>query len=100
MAYVDVYNAATDAANNLRKKVAVAVVKAVADIRNEAANTPNHARRLAWADRVTADGPDVWAERFIWRVLENATILAAPATATDSDVQFVVNGLIDYFAGA
>jgi hypothetical protein len=100
MAYVDVYDAATNEANSLRKKVAVAVVKAVADIRNESAGTANHARRLLWCDRVTADGPQIWAGIVIWRVLENATILANPTTATDNDVQFVVNGLVNYYAGA
>lgn len=100
MAYTDVYNAATDPAAALRKQVTVALVKAAADIRNESAGTANHVRRAAWADLVVSDGPTVWADRVIWRVLENATIAAAPATATDNDVQFVVNSLVNYYAGA
>ena len=99
MAYSDIYTAATDNTHALRKQVAVAVMKAAVDIVNEAANTANHANRLSWAKRVTNknDAPVSEATNMIWKVLENATIQASPTTAVDSDVQFVVNSLVDTF---
>ena len=100
MAYSDIYTAATDPTHALRGQVSVAVHKAAVDVTNEAANTANHALRLSWANRVLRSntGPTDTAARWIWNVLENATIQAAPATATDSDVQFVVNALVDTMA--
>jgi len=100
MAYTDIYTAATDDTHILRKQVSVAIMKAATDIVNESKGTANHPDRLTWARKVMASnqGPVSEAEVMIWKVLENATIQAAPTTATDSDVQFVVNGLIDTFA--
>ena len=100
-AYTDIFNAATDAESPLRKQVATACQKAAADIFNEATNATNHANRISWARRVLLTGitgPMAMAENMIWKVLENAVIQASPATAVDSDVQFVVNSLIDTFA--
>lgn len=93
MAYIDIYAAATDVTHSLRKQVAVALHKAAVDILNESAATEDHAQRMAWARRALAD-PVGWAERSIWKVLENATIQAEPAAATDNDVQFVVNSIV------
>jgi len=45
-----------------------------------------------------AFSPVTEAERWIWSVLENATIQAAPTEATDNDVQFVVNSLVNTMA--
>jgi len=103
MAYVDLYAAATlnDAVEQpLFQQVAVAVKKAAYDVTNEDPGTGNHAERLQWARNVhlTSDGPQTWAKKMIWRVLDNATIAAAPTTATDADVQFTVNALVDEFA--
>lgn len=102
MAYTDIYTAATDAASTLRQKVAVAIHTAAVAIINEDPGTQNHAQRLRWARQVvdTPSGPVVQAAAHIWEVLENAVIAADPAAATDSDVQFTVNSLIDRFAGA
>lgn len=102
MALTDIYDAAVPADSRLRKQIAAAVHKAAVDVRNEATNTANHARRLTWADKVlnNPDGPAFWAGVFVWGVLENATIVASPGAATDNDVQFVVNSLIDRYAGA
>lgn len=38
------------------------------------------------------------AERFLWGVVGNASIQASLDNATDNDIQFVVNSLIDTFA--
>jgi hypothetical protein len=100
MAYTDIYTAATDEAHVLRKQVAVALHKAAKDVVNESPETGNHGNRLAWARKVTqgVNAPVSESERWIWAVLENATIQASPATATDSDVQFVVNSLVNTMA--
>ncbi len=100
MGYGEIYDAATDAVHVLRKQAAVACAKAAADILNESPATANHAQRVQWARLVIKPaGPTAMAERMVWKILENATIQAAPTTATDSDVQFVVNALVDTFAG-
>ena len=99
MAYANIYDVATDPASTLRKQVAVAVMVAARDVRNESPETPNHARRLAWADRVAADGPGAWADRLVWRVLEVHAINTAPLAATDAAVQSAVNATINYYAG-
>jgi hypothetical protein len=102
MAYVDIHAAATDATSALRKKVVVAIYRASVDIRNEATSTPNHAVRLAWAMKVAGEAgePERQAAAHIWGVMENATIAANPAAATDGDVQFVINSLVNRMAGA
>jgi hypothetical protein len=102
MAYTDIHAAATDATSTLRKKVVVAIYKAALDVRNEAASTPNHAARLAWAMKVAGEPgePERQAAAHIWGVMENATIAANPATATDADVQFAINALVDRMAEA
>lgn len=97
MAYIDIYAAATVADHVLRRQVAVACHKAAVDILNEDPETANHSQRMAWARRVIAD-PEGWAAKAIWKVLENAVIQAAPTGAIDSDVQFVVNSIVDYLA--
>lgn len=99
MAYSDIYTAATDPDHVLRKQVAVAIASAATDILNESSSTENHANRLSWAKKVKLnnEAPVNEAGVMIWKVLENATIQASPATAGDSDVQFVVNSLIDTF---
>ncbi len=94
MAYTDIYAAATDAAHVLRKQTAVALHKAAIDVLNESPSTELHKEREFWAVKVARD-PVNWAALAIWKVLENATIQANPSGATDSDVQFVVNGLVN-----
>lgn len=99
MAYTDIYTAATTD-STLLKQTAVAIKKAAYDISNESEGTTNHAQRMQWMRNVTLtdDAPVKWAKKMIWRVLDNATIQANPSAATDNDVQFVVNSLVDEFA--
>jgi len=94
MAYSDIYAAATDADHVLRKQIAVAMHKAAVDVLNESPSTELHNERICWANKTIRD-PAGWAALAMWKVLENSTIAANPAAATDSDVQFVVNGLIN-----
>ena len=99
MAYLDAYNTlVADVGNHvLWRKSFVAVLKAAADIRSEDAGTANHANRMTWAQAVEQD-PSSMVMQMRYRIMENATIAAAPTEATDNDVQFVVNSLIDAFA--
>jgi hypothetical protein len=97
MAYTDIYTAATDPTHTLRKQVSVAMMKAAVDVSNEAANTENHENRIWWANQVLASnqGPVIYAERWIWKVMEDAGIAANPTGASDSAVQNAVNSFID-----
>lgn len=88
---------ATVADHVLWKQCYVAIIKAANDIRNEAENTANHASRLKWAQEAEQDCEEKVNE-MKYRVLQNASIAAAPTTSSDSDVQWVINSLIDSFA--
>ena len=103
MGYPEIYVAATRTESALYRQVVVAVFRAAQDVTNEDAGTANHANRLAWAnDVLTQDGlsPTNEAKRWIWKVLENATIQTNPSGATDSDVQFVTNAIVNEMANA
>jgi hypothetical protein len=100
MSYAIIHDAAVAADSTLRKQITVAIAKAATDIFNENPATNGHERRMVWARQVqTSSGRSQMADAMVWKVLENATIQASPATATDSDVQFVVNSLVNQFAG-
>jgi hypothetical protein len=97
-AYTDRIDAARNKSGNLYRQVMAATAKAAQDIVNESAGTANHAARLLWAQRIRSGGVrglEEFADRVLVQVLENATIAAAPESATDNDVQFVVNALIN-----
>ena len=100
MAYVDEYALFADDTNDLHKKVARAIDKAARDVINEDPGTENHASRILWAKKVRKN-PDIMiteAHRGMMYVLDNATVSAAGNAATDNDVQFVVNGIVDTLA--
>jgi hypothetical protein len=96
MAYTDIYDQAVVADSTLRKQITVALHKAAGDIANESPSTENHSQRLAWARRVFLDTVS-WSSKAVWVVMQNATIAANPAAATDNDVQFVVNSNVSNF---
>ena len=96
MAYLDTWNLRYTS-SNLKCRAAVAVAKAAQDILNEDAGTTNHANRLIWAKQTLLDSM-AKAEQMMWPLVSNATIAAAGESATDSDIQFVVNSNIDAFA--
>lgn len=74
-----------------------AVLKAASDIRTESGSTDNHANRLIWG-LATEQDPESAVNEMKVRIMENATIAADPEGASDNDVQFVVNSLVDYYA--
>lgn len=81
----------------LKDKIYVALTKAAADVRAEDPATANHKARLRWASKVYPS-PEVMCEQMMWDVLQNATIQTEGEAATDSDIQFVVNSLVNQFA--
>jgi hypothetical protein len=87
--------------SSLRNRIAVALTKAAEDVRNEGAGTANHAERFMWATGLlsSARGPEQEAERAMWLFLQNATIQDAGEAATDGDIQFMANALVDFLAG-
>lgn len=81
----------------LMDKVLVALTKAASDVMVEADTTSLHKARLRWAEKVFPT-PEVMYNLMIWRVLQNPTIQTNGEASADSDIQFVVNSLIDEFA--
>ena len=101
MAYTDEYALFADTTNDLHKKVARAIDKAARDVISEDPGTANHAERYVWACsvRLHPDNIITEAHKYIVYVLDNATVAAAGNAAEDSDVQFVINGLVNTMAG-
>ena len=101
MAYVDEYALFADTTNDLHKKVARAIDKAARDVIAEDPGTANHAERFVWASNVRLRPDNVISEahQYMVYVLDNATVSAAGNAATDNDVQFVINGLVNTMAG-
>ena len=96
MALLDIYFA-YKGSGRLLERVAGACLVAAGNIRAEDAGTANHANRVIWMSSVQSDAYAV-ARNMIPRVLENVTIAANPEAATDSDIQFVINSLINSYA--
>jgi len=80
------------------KQVAGACMTAAMDIANEPPATPNHADRLVWAVAVR-DNAKGMAKSMLVDVVRDATIAADVEAATDAQVQSVVDGLVDQYAG-
>lgn len=102
MSYVTIYDTAIDETHVLRKQVATACADAAIDVINEDPGTPGHEERMRFARSVLREenGPVTMAAAMIWEVLQNPTIGADPLNASDNDVQFAVNGLIDIYGKA
>ena len=82
-----------------RNKLQMAVWIAALDVINESSATPNHAARLIWATKMLRGVMDTdVARKVAIRASANATIGAAGEAALDSDIQFVINGLVDELA--
>jgi hypothetical protein len=101
MNYVERYALAvgggtTVASARLLQQVAVAAAVAAVAVMAEDPGTTNHTARIAWATRALTDAL-AEARRMVWGVLTNGTIATDPLNATDNDVQFVVNSLVDAY---
>lgn len=81
-------------------KLQMAIWIAAAAVKSEPAGTPNHANRLIWAKKAVKKDSDPDEMRTVAiNASANDAIGAAGAQATDADIQFVVNSLIDDLAG-
>jgi hypothetical protein len=96
MALIDVYFA-YKGAGRLLERVAGACLEAAGDIRVEDPGTTNHTNRIIWMGEVHSNALQK-ARDMIPRILDNAVIGANPEGASDNDIQFVVNNLINEFA--
>ena len=96
MALKQLYQAFTGRTDFL-DQVCGACLTAARDINLEDPGTTNHVNRLIWADEAITN-PKSKAREMLTEILQNATIAADVESATDADVQFVVNGLIDTYA--
>lgn len=85
-------------------RVKQGIVQAAADVHAESDETAGHGLRAAWASQVLVD-PHGWAARVAIAVANNPQIGTTgsndPADDPDGDgaLQFVVNSLVDAFAG-
>ena len=77
----------------LWQSAAVAAMKAAVNIKNENVNTPKHTERLQWAYNVLVN-PDNWVTAHRWDIIQNPTIATNGNTSSDSDIEFVVAGLV------
>jgi hypothetical protein len=84
---------------DLRTRTQIAICNAAFNVLNEAADAANHANRILWANDSLAN-PERMMSLEMSMVVQNPTIQAAGDNAADSDIQFVVNGLVDYFGNA
>lgn len=83
--------------DGLRNRLTAACATAAQDVLNESTGTSNHEQRVKWAYAALANAPAM-AESMMWGLIGNATIQTAGEAATDGDIQFVCNGLINTYA--
>ena len=85
--------------SDLRTRTQVAISNAAYNVLNEDPGTANHANRIVWANNAL-DNPERMMSLEMSLVVQNPTIQAEGDNAADSDIQFVVNGLVDPYANA
>jgi hypothetical protein len=98
MDYAGRYNLVSD--NTFRNRLQMALWIAAADILIEDGGTANHVDRVNWAN-IALQGEATAEELRVTsiRASANAAIGALGLDATDGDIQYVVNGLINELAG-
>lgn len=82
--------------NAWQRKVRYYLVEAAVAIKAEPANTPSHAERVVFADKVLSGAAPV--ETVALAVLTNPTIAAEAPNVPDGDVQFAVQSVVNAFA--
>jgi hypothetical protein len=73
-------------------------LKSAWDVLNEDAETPNHAQRLVWANKII-DDYEADSKKEFRRFLSNVTIQANKNQSTDNDILFVISSFINTYAG-
>ena len=94
--YIELFELATNA--EFQKRIRFSLWKAAFDIKNEVETIPDHANRLRWAKAIL-NNAQVDLGHVAIGVLLNQTVGNAGAAALDSDIQFVVNGLVPELVG-
>lgn len=97
MALTDIYSLVHGNVE-LQQRFEAARIKASWDVLNEDESTTNHAERLIWANGIIGNTKNNINEEYV-RFLSNSTIQSEGNAATDSDIQFVVNSLVNTYAG-
>lgn len=83
---------------DFKGRVTIAILRAATAIKNEDPSTPLHAQRLVWALALNSfQTADAMAGQFLPNVIANPTISAAGPAATDGDIEFTVNGLVNQY---
>jgi hypothetical protein len=77
-------------------RVAVAVAVAAANILSEDPATAQHSLRVTWASKALGD-PERMAKIMMYGVMSNVSLQQSGNAAPDSDIQFVVNSLINSY---
>ncbi|MBI3319734.1 MAG: hypothetical protein HYZ89_04020 [Candidatus Omnitrophica bacterium] len=93
--YQDIYNLRHS--TTLKARVTVAVVSAARAVFQESGATTNHAARLAWAKQAVKDAEGE-AERLMWGVVSHPTVQSSGEAVTDTQLQTMVDNLVDVFA--
>lgn len=93
MAYADIYNAANDAL--FQGRCQVAMWKAAQDIATEGPEAAAHVVRMDWATRVLQDRANITPRQLAMQILRNPAIAANPGAASDGDIQYQVNSMIE-----
>ena len=83
----------------LRQRFAAGRIKSAWYIVNEDAQTPLHAERLAWANKIIETYEADLDIEYRW-LCSNVTIQASPEAATDSDIEYVIAVFINQWATA
>ncbi len=104
--YVQCQKVSQGEVEDVYEQISWACTEAALDVENEDPGVPNHTQRLKWAQKWRSGAVSTSMEQYTSMVLENATIAAAVGGtddaptwgATDNDVQFQVNSLVDRFA--
>lgn len=93
MSFAEQYALAHD--DEFLSRCQVCVVKIAIAISTEGDETPDHAQRLSWAQRVV-DNPPHWARSSALCVVTNPVIAA---DSSDDDIEFTMTSMIGAMSG-
>src|SRR6201998_4787083 len=85
--------------SDLRTRTQIAICNAAYNVLNEDPGAANHANRILWANDTLAS-PERMMNLEMAMVVQTPSIQNEGDNAADSNIQFVVSGLVDYVANA
>lgn len=95
--YLEIYNAFV-AGGALRSRAVVAAAKFALYIKGEAANTPNHANRIAWAEAaLVGDTAETEVDAIKWALASDPNVLLYGDALIDQDLSSAVETQISTF---